>query len=120
MNHNLKSKLGGGLFFDFDDLNCVEFNVVKQSDGYFNLIMDVGFIDTENEDYPYEYGYTIPTTIFEKDLVEIGKKVQAYLDLKMFEQLIFIEESYCFNEDADVQFEFVWSDYLLESSTVLN
>ena len=120
MNHNLKNKLGGGLFFDFDDLNCVEFNVVKQSDGYFNLLMDVGFIDTENEEYPYEYGYTIPTTIFEKELVEIGKKVKAYLDLNMFDQLIFIDESYCFDEEGNVLFEFTWNDYIVETSTVLN
>lgn len=120
MNHNLKSKLGGLLFFEYDDLNCIEFNVIRTSDGTLNLIMDVGCVNIEHDDYPYEYGYSMQTTIYEKDLVEIAKKVTAYLELNMFDQLIFIDEAYCFDESGDIEFEFLWNDYMTNAPVVLN
>lgn len=120
MNHNLKSKLGGILFFEYDDFNCIEFNVVTMGDGTLNLMMDIGYVNTEIEEYPYEYGYTMRTTIFEKDLVDVAKKVSDYLDFGMFEHLVFLNEAYCLNVEGDVEYEFLWDDYFANSSVVLN
>lgn len=120
MNHNLKSKLGGLLFFEYDDLNCIEFNVIRATDGMFNLIMDVGYINTEDDDYPYEYGYSMQTTISGKDLVEIANKITAYLELNMFDQLVFIDDAYCFDENGDTEFAFEWKDYMTSTPTALN
>ncbi len=120
MNHNLKSKLGGLVFFEFDDLNCIEFNVLHLNDGTFNLVADIGYVDTENEEYPYEYGYSMRTTIFESDLVEIGKKINAYFELGMFDHLVFLPEAFCIDENGEEEFAFDWSDYMTDTPVLLN
>jgi hypothetical protein len=83
-------------------------------------MMDIGYIDIDDDEYPYEYGYSMQTTIYAKDLVEIGKKVTEYFKLGMFEHLVFIEESFCLDENGDEEFQFLWSDYLTNSPLTLN
>lgn len=120
MNHNLKSKLGGLLFFEFDDFNCLEFNVIKHSDGQFNLIMDVGFVNTEDEEFPYEYGYSTVTTLFADTLMEMAKLVDTFLKLGMFDHLVFLPEAVCLDSNGEVEFNFTWDDYFSSDSSVLN
>jgi hypothetical protein len=81
-----------------------------------NLMMDIGYIDIDDDEYPYEYGYSMQTTIYAKDLVEIGKKVTEYFKLGMFEHLVFIEESFCLDENGSVLYDFKWGDYLLSGN----
>lgn len=120
MNHNLKSKLDGLLFFDFDDFNCLEFNVIKYDDGRFNLIMDIGYVDTEDDEYPYVYGYSTVTTVFADNLMEMAKKINTFLEFGMYDNLVFLPESACLNSDGSLEYNFSWEDYMASESLALN
>lgn len=115
MNQNIKSKLGGLVIFDYEDLNCIEFSVARLSDGQLNLIMDIGYIDMDNPDYPYEYGNSVRTTIYEDNLVDMAKQVTKFFEMGMFDHLVFIEDTVCYDVNGSIQFEFNWNDYFLET-----
>jgi hypothetical protein len=120
MSALLKSKLDSFPFIDFEDLNSVIFNVIQMKDGMLNLSIELHNIDTENPEFPSEYGFTIRTTIFVDTLIKCAKSVEAFLDLGMFDNLVFLPESMCLDIDGETIYEFSWDDYLLNDNVQLN
>ena len=120
MNQNIKNKLKGLVVFDYEDLNCIEFNVVRLGDGNLNLTIDLGYIDMEDGAYPYEYGLSLRTTVYHDNLVDMGKHVSDFLEFGMFDNLVFIEEAFCLNIEGEEQFSFSWDDYIVDTSSILN
>lgn len=104
-------------FIDFEDINAIAFTVLKENNQY-NLMMDMLYINTDSEDYDTEYGYTTRTTKYSENLVELAVAVQSILDLGIYDNLIFLEESRCFDEDGETSFEFSWDDYLSTGATL--
>lgn len=118
MNHNLKSKLGGILIYDYGDFNCIEFNTMMMEDGKFNLMIDIGYINSEDENYPYEYGYSIRTTSYTENLVDAAQSVTSFIALGMFDNLVFITEASCIDLDGNVKYDFDWNDYFASAATL--
>lgn len=120
INKEFKEKFNSFPFIDYEDFNAITFNVHQMEDGALNLLLDFICIDTDVEDFPYEYGYTLRTTIFEDNLVDMSKHVQAFLDLGMFNHLTYLSESLCLTYDGEVDFAFNFDDYFDSETTMLN
>lgn len=118
MNKELKNKLGRFPFIDNEELNAVNFNVIQMKDGMLNLIIEYSYIDTEQEEYPLEYGITMRTSVYTNSLVDMANHVQQYLDLNLFDYIIFLSEGSCFDTEAEVLYEYDWEDYFTETPTL--
>lgn len=115
-----KTTIGDFPFVDLEDVNTITFNIILAKDGKMNAIIDFGYIDMDDDDYPLEYGLSLRTTIFEKNLVDVAKKVKMFLDLGMFENLIFLPESVCMDNNGEMKYEFSWDDYLVSDNVMIN
>jgi hypothetical protein len=122
MNGKLKATLGGFIFVDFGDMNALMFNVIQLPDDKYNLIMETFYMDIEDESETGtdEYGIVIRTPIVEDNLVDLGLKVKAILDIGIYDHLIFVQESTCMNIDGEEKYKFEWNDYISSTQMYVN
>ena len=103
-------------FFDYEDINSIAFTVYKDV-GLYNLMIDYIHLNLSDEISP-AYGYTVRTTSYSDNLVELAEKVKEILALGIYDQLEFLDESNCYDEDlqGDISFQFNWSDYFVSGA----
>lgn len=116
MNKELKKYYSNFPFQDYEDFNAIVFTVFRE-DGKYNLMIDTLYVN-EEKDYQTEYGYTVRTTIYTDNLVDMASKVQAILDLGMYDNLIFMPESNCFESEGLSSYNFDWNDYFASNATL--
>lgn len=117
MNTILQERLSDFPFIDFDDMNAIAFTVFKE-DGQYNLMIDMMYIGGTNDDSKVGYGYTTRTAIFRDNLVELAVVITSLLELGIYDNLVFLEDSNCFDDNGDTSFEFSWNDYMNTPPTI--
>lgn len=103
-------------YLDYEDFNSIAFTVYKDA-GLYNLMIDYIHLNLSDEIVP-AYGYTVRTTSYSDNLVELAEKVKEILALGIYDHLEFLEESNCYDEDlqGDISFKFNWSDYFVSGA----
>lgn len=117
MNKDLQERFSDHPFIDFEDINAIAFSVMKDDDGY-NLMIDFMYVATSANEAHTDYGYTTRTAIFRDTLPELAEVITSLLELGIYDHLVFLEDSNCFDENGDTSFDFSWVDYMNTPPTI--